>query len=100
MTPTTPDIVRAGAAPGTARAAAVLVHGRGATAEGMIALGGALGAADVALIAPQAPAMSWYPHSFLAPLADNEPHLGRALATITTTLDGLAAEGLAADRVV
>ncbi len=100
MTTATFDVVRAGVPLRAARAAAVLIHGRGATAEGMLALGGALGAKDVALIAPQAPARSWYPYSFLAPFEENEPHLSQALAIVGETVDGLAGEGLGAERVV
>lgn len=100
MTTATFDVVRAGAPLEAARAAAVLIHGRGATAEGMLALGGAFGAKDVALIAPQAPARSWYPQSFLAPLAENEPHLSQALGIVGETVDALAGQGLGPERVI
>ncbi|AHB49323.1 phospholipase [Hyphomicrobium nitrativorans NL23] len=100
MTAQTFDVVRAGVPLEAARAAAVLIHGRGATAEGMLALGGALGAKDVALIAPQAPAGSWYSHSFLAPLEENEPHLSQALGIVGETVDALAGEGLGPERIV
>ena len=100
MTAATFDVVRAGVPVPAARAAAVLIHGRGATAEGMLALGGAFGAQDVALVAPQAPAGSWYPHSFLAPLDENEPSLGQALGIVGETVDALAREGLGPERVV
>lgn len=94
------DVVHAGASPASARAAIVLIHGRGATAEGMLALGGALGGKDIALVAPQAPAMSWYPYSFLVPLKQNEPHLSRALGIVGETVDGLARDGLPPERVL
>lgn len=94
------DVVRAGVPLASARAAVVLLHGRGATAEGMLALGGALGGKDVALVAPQAPARSWYPRSFLAPFDQNEPYLSQALGIVGETVDGLAREGLTPDRVL
>lgn len=100
MTTGTFDVVRAGAPLASARAAVVLIHGRGATAEGMLPLGGALGAKDVALVAPQAPARSWYPHSFLAPFEQNEPHLSHALDIVSETVDDLARDGLPPDRVL
>lgn len=100
MTAATFDVVHAGVPVPAARAAAVLIHGRGATAEGMLALGGAFGAQDVALVAPQAPAGSWYPHSFLAPLDQNEPSLGQALGIVGETVDALARDGLGPERVV
>ena len=100
MTAQTFDVVRAGVPLEAARAAAILIHGRGATAEGMLALGGALGAKDVALIAPQAPAGSWYPHSFLAPLEQNEPSLSQALGIVGETVDAVVRQGLGPERVV
>jgi phospholipase/carboxylesterase len=93
------DIVAAGAPLARARAAAVLVHGRGASAESILTLGDEFGQDDIAYLAPQAPGGSWYPYSFLAPLSQNEPHLGNALATVGAVLDRLARDGFAAGRV-
>lgn len=92
-------IVGSGAPLAQARAAAVLVHGRGGSAEDMLGLAGEFGQRDIAYLAPEAPAHTWYPYSFLAPLAQNEPHLGSALATVGATLDRLAQEGFPAERV-
>jgi len=67
-----------------AHTALVLIHGRGATADSILSLGRELarGLDGVALLAPQALGGTWYPHSFLAPLAANEPHLTRAVETV------------------
>ncbi len=93
--------VREGGAPlGRARAAVVLLHGRGATAEGMLDLADALAQPDVAYRAPQASGRTWYPRSFLAPLALNEPHLTSALAAVGRVVDGVEAEGVPAERTV
>jgi phospholipase/carboxylesterase len=100
MTTPTSDIVRAGAPIGAARAAVVLVHGRGASAEGMLSLADALAARDVAYVAPQAPGHSWYPYSFLAPIAQNEPYLTNALNTISGVVGELGAQGVADERIV
>jgi phospholipase/carboxylesterase len=93
-------ILRAGAALEFARAAMVLLHGRGATAEGMLALADAFGQPDLAYVAPQAPGHAWYPRSFLAPLAHNEPALSRALGIVAGTVDGLVRDGIAPERVI
>ena len=69
----------------------MLVHGRGASAEDILSLGAEFGQDDIAYLAPQAENHAWYPYSFLAPLAQNEPHLGRALATRRRDVDHLAA---------
>lgn len=82
-----------------ARAAAIMVHGRGASAEDILSLGAELGQTDVAFLAPQAEGHGWYPYSFLAPLAENEPYLGNALATVGATVEHLAKEGFAPERI-
>lgn len=100
MTTLTSEIIRAGAPIGAARAAMILVHGRGATAEGMLALADALAMPDVAYFAPQARSGSWYPRSFMAPISENEPHLGNALKTLSDLVDGLERQGVPSERVV
>jgi predicted esterase len=93
------EIMLAGASPASARAAAILVHGRGGSAEDMLGLAQEFGQRDIAYLAPQAPGHTWYPFSFLMPLAQNEPHLSNALAAVGATLDRLAREGFPAERV-
>src|SRR3982751_5491952 len=92
-------IVASGAPLGEARAVAVLVHGRGGSAEDMLGLAQEFGQRDIAYLAPEAPGHTWYPYSFLAPLQQNEPHLGNALGVVGATLDRLAREGFPAERV-
>jgi phospholipase/carboxylesterase len=77
----------------------ILLHGRGASAAGMLSLADAFAQPDIAYLAPQAARGTWYPFSFLAPLADNEPWLSSALQMIADVLQGLEAEGLPPERV-
>ena len=93
------NVLTGGAPLKIARAAAILVHGRGASAEDILSLGAEFGRDDIAYVAPQAENHAWYPYSFLAPLAQNEPHLSRALATLGATLERLAKEGFAPERI-
>ena len=93
------EILQAGAPLVRARAAAVLVHGRGASAEDILSLADEFGQDDIAYCAPQAPGGSWYPYSFLAPLEQNEPYLSQALATVGALLERLAGESFAPERV-
>jgi phospholipase/carboxylesterase len=92
-------IAASGAPLSEARAAAVLVHGRGGSAEDMLGLAQEFGQRDIAYLAPQALGHTWYPYSFLAPFAQNEPHLSNALGVVGATLDRLAQEGFPAERV-
>jgi phospholipase/carboxylesterase len=94
------SVAASGAPLDSARAAVVLLHGRGATSDDILGLAGELDQDDVAYLAPQAPGQAWYPRSFLAPLEQNEPYLSRSLATVAAILDHLDRQGFAADRVV
>src|ERR1700719_4606522 len=83
-----------------AKAAVIMLHGRGASAESMLSFADVFAQPDIAYLAPQAPDSTWYPYSFLTPLAHNEPALSRSLATVGSTLAILASEGFGPERVV
>jgi len=83
-----------------AKAAVVLIHGRGATAESLLPLADALAQPDVAYHAPQAAGRTWYPHSFLAPLRANDPHLPSALEAVRDVLMALAESGIPPEKTV
>ncbi len=93
-------VLHRGAAIAGARLAAILIHGRGASAEDILGLSEEFSATDVAFLAPQAAGATWYPYSFLAPIAQNEPYLGSALGVIAAMVDQLAQQGIPAARVV
>jgi len=82
-----------------ARAAVVMVHGRGGTPEDILGLAQEFGQSDIAYLAPQADGHTWYPYSFLAPMPQNEPHLTNALATVDAVVKQLGAQGFASERV-
>ncbi len=83
-----------------ARAAMVVLHGRGDSAEGILGLTAELDVKRFAYLAPQAAGSAWYPQSFLAPLAANQPWLDSALRAVTAAVDTIAAAGLTGDRVI
>ena len=93
------DVAAAGAPRPRARAAAILVHGRGSNAKDMLSLAQEFGQSDIAYLAPEAARRTWYPYSFLAPLEQNEPHLGDALETLGAAFAQLAREGYPPERV-
>ena len=94
------NIASAGAPLSRAKAAMILLHGRGATAEGMLDLANVFAQPDVAYLAPQAPGRTWYPYSFLAPIEQNEPHLSRALANVGDLVSELGHNGFPAEKLV
>ena len=83
-----------------AQAAMILVHGRGATAESILTLAQEVDRPGFAYLAPQAVGNTWYPYSFLAPLANNEPYLASALAMLADLFEHLATAGFSADKVL
>ena len=83
-----------------ARAAIVLVHGRGGSPDSMLALAGELKTDGLALVVPAAAGGTWYPLPFLAPLEQNEPHLSSALTKLEAVVEELAAKGLASSKVL
>ena len=83
-----------------AGAAMILVHGRGATAESILELADYLPQPQMAYLAPQAAGQTWYPYSFLAPIAQNEPYLSSALARLEGVLADVTAAGIPPARIV
>lgn len=81
----------AGAPLARALVAVVTLHGRGDSAEGILRLTEVFAQPEVAYLAPQAAGHTWYPHSFLAPLARNEPHLSSALAAVGRVVERIGA---------
>ena len=92
-------VLEAGEPLATARAAMILAHGRGATAEDIMTIGAELQHPGFAYLAPQAAGNAWYPNPFTTPLETNEPHLSSALEV----LEGLLARceaSVPAERVI
>ena len=93
-------VLTAGPAPEEAAGTIVMIHGRGATAESILSLLPELELEmEVAAVAPQAAGNTWYPQSFLAPLAANQPYLDSALRKIETTVSDLIARGVPGKRI-
>src|SRR6266496_6118022 len=83
-----------------ATAAMVMVHGRGAAAEDILALTAEMNQSGFVYLAPQAAQNSWYPNSFLAPIQSNEPGLSSGLAVIASLLAKLAEAGISPERTI
>ncbi|MCE7979963.1 MAG: phospholipase [Caldilinea sp. CFX5] len=90
----------AGKALNAAKGAMILIHGRGATAQSILALGNELAHPDLAYLAPQAAGNTWYPQRFLMPLAQNEPYLSSALQRVGEVVAQVEAAGVPAERII
>lgn len=91
---------RLGASLKDARLVAIMLHGRGASAEDILGLAHQFSASDIAYVAPQAAGSTWYPYAFLAPIAQNEPWLGSALRVIAGLVEDFAGQAVPAERIV
>src|SRR3989449_4451102 len=80
-------VLQAGEPLTAARAAMVLLHGRGATAEDIMTLAAEVERPGWAYLAPQAVGNAWYPNPFTAPLESNEPYLSAALDMISKLVE-------------
>jgi predicted esterase len=83
-----------------ASGAVILLHGRGGSAEDILSLSTDLFFPQLVYLAPQAAGNSWYPNSFLAPVARNEPWLTSALRKVKATIDITREAGISPERVV
>ncbi|HEV3410886.1 MAG TPA: dienelactone hydrolase family protein [Puia sp.] len=95
----TKHIITAGKDLTAADRALILVHGRGASAEDILSLADYLPVKDYALLAPQAARNSWYPYSFLAVPAENQPWLGSALEVLAAVTADVVAAGIGRERI-
>lgn len=78
----------------------VLLHGRGADADDMLGLFRQLDVGPAAALALQASGNSWWPASFLAPLADNEAGLRGGLEAVSQAVTLVRRRGRSDARVV
>jgi len=83
----------------SAKAAVILVHGRGASATDILSLAEELDHPEFAYLAPEAAGHAWYPYSFLAPLAQNQPWLNSALSLLGTVVGRVVAAGIPRHKI-
>ncbi|MFA6249028.1 MAG: dienelactone hydrolase family protein [Mucilaginibacter sp.] len=88
-----------GAPAANAKAALIMLHGRGASAADIMRLAREFNATEMTVYAPQATNNSWYPYSFLAPAEENEPALSSALAIVDEVVAQALADGFTADKI-
>jgi len=93
------ETIKAGKSLDQAEKVLIMIHGRGGTAEDILSMAEYLNVSGFALVAPQATNNTWYPQSFLAPRAANEPSLSNALNTIKETVLNLEKEGFSKEQI-
>lgn len=93
------NIVTAGKNLKDAEKALIMVHGRGATAEDILQLATYLHVKDYVLLAPEATNHTWYPHSFMAPIQQNEPWLSSGIEILVDLVNTVTAQGIDTERI-
>jgi predicted esterase len=83
----------------SAVAAAIYLHGRGASAQDILSLHDEFATPRLLGFAPEAAGNSWYPYSFLAPIHENAAGIDSAHAVIELLIKQCAARGIPAERV-
>lgn len=89
----------AGAELDQATAALIMVHGRGASAAGILGLSEEIDRSDIHYAAPQASGHTWYPYSFLEPTERNEPGISSGLQKIFDLVGKAEEAGIPAEKI-
>lgn len=94
-----PEIINTGKPLGEAKKVAIMIHGRGATAQSILSLKDHLNLEDFALLAPQAPGNTWYPYSFMAPDQNNEPAYSNSIRLLEELVSDLYSKGFQPEQL-
>lgn len=92
-------VLATGAPLAGAKAALIMLHGRGADAADILGLAQAIGRPDIACLAPEAAGHAWYPQRFIAPVAANQPWLASALGVVAGLVAECGRQGIPSERV-
>ena len=95
----TKQLITAGKKPEDASRVLIMIHGRGGSAEDILAVSDYLEVKDFALLAPQATGHSWYPYSFLAIPSQNEPWLSSALDLLNDIVNDIVSKGINKENI-
>lgn len=101
MHPHQSEPVRSAGRPlGSGRAAMIMVHGRNAGPENILELASLIPHPEYSFLAPAAAGGTWYPLSFMAEIARNEPGLSSGLAVIQELVGSIEARGVPRQRII
>ena len=93
-------VVEAGLPLGQAPVAVIMAHGRNGAPASILDLVPRLARPHVTYLAPAAAGRTWYPHSFLAEVASNEPGLSSGLGVLAALVRRVEAAGMPRARIV
>jgi predicted esterase len=93
-------VVTAGVPLDRAKAAMILVHGRGAGPNNILELVPALDRPGFTYLAPAAQGGTWYPYSFLVDMARNEPGISSGMSVLDQLVRELETRGIPRSRTM
>lgn len=93
-------VLATGAPLASAKAAMIMIHGRGASAQDILGLSQEFAAANVAYLAPQANDNTWYPYRFIEPIEKNEPYLTSALTAVGDLVRHVQQAGVPTEKIM
>lgn len=93
-------VLQAGKPLGDAPAVVIMVHGRNAGPENILDLAPRLARPEVTYLAPAAANRTWYPYSFMADIASNEPGISSGIAVLASLVARAEAAGVPRDHIV
>ncbi|MFV1882867.1 MAG: alpha/beta hydrolase [Balneola sp.] len=80
--------------------AMIMIHGRGASAQSILALSKEFkNTDDFVFLVPQANGYTWYPYSFLAPTENNQPGINSGLQAISDIITKLNEQGISDEHI-
>jgi phospholipase/carboxylesterase len=82
-----------------AKKAMIMIHGRGAQAESVLALADHFKTSDIIYIAPQANNYTWYPYRFIEKRDANEPGITSGLKLIDAVIKKLNSEHISNENI-
>jgi phospholipase/carboxylesterase len=93
------DTIKTGLPLNQAQKAIIMIHGRGATAESILALVPYLNLSQFAIVAPQAKGNTWYPFGFLSPSEGNLVAVESSLMEIEKIHKEINEAGIASNQI-
>ena len=92
-------VIELGVPLSSAKGAVILLHGRGGSSADILSLADQWPIEDLSWLAPEATDHTWYPNSFLAPIASNEPWLSSAIERVKALVDQCVDSGIPLQRI-
>lgn len=94
------EIKTEGVALEEATSAMIMVHQRGVRTDSILNLVSYFNAPKMAFLAPQADNNTWYPYSFLAPIAQNEPGISSGMGALRSLVAAINEVGIPTEKII